>query len=219
MTFTSVHTVVSQPRVSVQINLNIPLLYSIPTRPYYSAPIPHYSGHSVTAAFLCPHTVTPAPLQPPNLTVVVINSTSLSLSWIAPPPSMGHTLSSYDVLYIEVGGAPNKQRVGAEQLAVTLTSLAPGSTYIINVSAVYVGNILGPVVSKTVTLQRAEPASIVNQPWFYAVVGIGGTVLLVCAIILAACICYQCRKTRLYKGQPKSYLAMHSRRHACPCSR
>lgn len=89
-------------------------------------------------------------------------------------------------------------------MTLILTALAPGSTYTVNISALYRDNTEGPAGSQTVTLpeEGGGVAAVVNKPWFYAVMAVGGIILLVCVIILACCICYQlCCKTRLYKGQ------------------
>ncbi len=155
--------------------------------------------------YVSPCIATSPPPEAPPLTVTVINSTSVSLAWSAPPPFPDRTLLAYVIRVVRVGRVGvNEHQVGAEQLTLTLTALAPGATYTINISALYLDDTEGSMGSHTVTLppeQGGGAASVVNQPWFYAVVAVGGAIMLSCALILACCICYQlCCKTGQYKG-------------------
>ena len=142
--------------------------------------------------------------MPPDVDITVINATSIRVSWLAPRPSPDYTISAYCIEYVSGGGVSiSKRRVEAEELAVTLSPLTPGASYTISVYAVYADMTEGPTASEVVGLPQegGVALSVVEQPWFYAVLAVGGVLLLFCVIILACCICYQlCCKSSSYKG-------------------
>ena len=141
----------------------------------------------------------PLPLTAPTLTVAVVNSSAVALSWEAPPPSSNREILGYDLVYTRPDGTLSNPALGEGRLNFTIADLSPGM-HTFNISARYRQG-LGPADSVSVLLEgEAVSEGVVGQPWFYALISGAGVIMVVLIIILLLCICYQlcCRKD---KGQ------------------
>lgn len=149
---------------------------------------------------ISPFLATPPPLLPPEITgETIINSSAIMLTWQAPSSSPDQEILNYSVCYVGVDGVLIKRILPPSQLNLTIPNLSPG-TYTFNISAVYAGG-SGPSMSVLVELSEMTNEGILGQPWFYAVVGCAGGLLLVVVLIVLCCICYCICCKRKYKGQ------------------
>lgn len=129
----------------------------------------------------------------------VINSTTVMLSWSAPPTSSLGEVLNYTLCYIRRDGTVVKTTFPAGQLSVTVTGLRPG-VYNFNVTALYLEGHAQDSVS-LILPSDGEGGGILEQVWFYASVAGAGTVLVVILIVLICCICcLLCCKKNHYKG-------------------
>lgn len=118
------------------------------------------------------------------------------LSWQEPLSPPGQDILNYTITYVGRDGGLVSITVPPEQRSLVISNLKAGP-YTFNISAVYQEG-RGPSVSVMLMVEGVGQVAVVEQPWFYAVVAVAGTVLLLILLILVICICYQLCK---WKGE------------------
>ena len=82
------------------------------------------------------HAALPVPAPPTNLQVTFINSTSVTISWQAPPPDPTITIASYRLVVSETQFGLNDTVASSTTTSYTFTGLEEHNNYICSVVAV-----------------------------------------------------------------------------------
>ena len=93
------------------------------------------------------HAALPVPAPPTNLRVTFINSTSVTISWQAPPPDPTVTIASYRLVVSETEFGLNDTVASATMTSYTFTGLEEYNNYTCSVVAV---STYGAVSNETV---------------------------------------------------------------------